>query len=70
MQPRQNSIFPTIRIGGEILCLPSAGFFQNDHVFENGNFTQQKQCILYFSLKNKCKSVPSVAGAVLQTVTD
>ena len=27
MQPLQNCIGPTIRIGQEILCLPYAGFF-------------------------------------------
>ena len=27
MQPLQNCIGPTIRIGREILCLPYAGFF-------------------------------------------
>ena len=30
MQPLQNCIGPTIRIGREILCLPYAGFFFND----------------------------------------
>ena len=29
MQPLQNCIGPTIRIGREILCLPYAGFLQN-----------------------------------------
>ena len=29
MQPLQNFIGPTIRIGREILCLPYAGFFLN-----------------------------------------
>ena len=29
MQPLQNVIAPTIRIGQEILCLPYAGFFIN-----------------------------------------
>ena len=28
MQPLQNCIGPTIRIGREILCLPYAGFFK------------------------------------------
>ena len=70
MEPFQNSIGPTIRIGQEILCLPSAEFCQHDQGFAKVNFTQQKLLLLFFSLKQKCKNAPSVAGTVLQTVTD
>ena len=42
MQPLENCIGPTIRIGREILCLPYAGFFFETSKIKNHFYKKSK----------------------------
>ena len=53
MQPLQNCIGPTIRIGREILCLPYAGFFLL-MMIKNGQKGNKRYCPMTKGLAGAC----------------
>ena len=53
-----------------VLVAASVKRFFVSHMQNFFNITQQKKLLLFFFFKTKCKNVPGVAGAVLQTGTD